>query len=127
MSYSTLFISGSIHQGHEQFSDIARGRQCSFMSFSALLCAQSCPVQQWKTCTVDQILTHGDTIYLTALQRQTIPDTETMSLNYLPDRARSFYQGNINHGEHENEAPYCTLHSALMNTFSNNNYVTIEY
>jgi len=85
MSCTTLFISGSIHQGHEQF----RGEdKCSFYEFFS-------PVsylysQQWNTCTVDQILTRGDTMYLsTALQKQTIPDIETMSLNYLPDRARS--------------------------------------
>jgi hypothetical protein len=41
LSNSTLFTLGSIHQGHERFSDVSRRRQCSFMSFSALLCAQS--------------------------------------------------------------------------------------
>jgi len=40
MSNATLFIVGSIRQGHEQFSDISRGRQCCFMSFQRcwLLC-----------------------------------------------------------------------------------------
>jgi len=88
MSNSDLFVAGSIHQGHERFSDISRGRQCSFMSFSALLCAQSYPVRQWNTCTVDQILTEGDSMYLNAFERQSIPDTETISLTYLPDRGR---------------------------------------
>jgi len=37
MSNATLFIAGSIHQGHEHFIDISRERQCCFMSFSALL------------------------------------------------------------------------------------------
>jgi hypothetical protein len=41
MSNSTLFTLGSIHLGHKRLSDVSRGRQCSFMSFSALLCAQS--------------------------------------------------------------------------------------
>ena len=36
MFNATLFTRGSIHQG---FSDISRGRQCAFMSLSALLCA----------------------------------------------------------------------------------------
>ena len=39
MSNYTLFTAGSIHQGHEGFSDRSRGKQCSFMSLSALLCA----------------------------------------------------------------------------------------
>ena len=37
------YVAGSIHQGDEMFSDISRGRQCSLMSFSALLCAQVYP------------------------------------------------------------------------------------
>jgi hypothetical protein len=48
MSNLNLFVAGSSHQGSEQFySDISRGRQCSFMSFSALLFAQTLPIQQW--------------------------------------------------------------------------------
>ena len=58
MFNAVLLIAGSIHQGHERFSDVSRGRQCSFMSFSALLFAQSCPVRFWDTATVDQILTN---------------------------------------------------------------------
>ena len=204
MQNSLLYVSGSIHQGHELFSDISRGRQCSFMSFSALLYAQVNPIEQWRRFTVDQILIQGDSMYLNALQRGHIPDTETISLNYLPNRARSslsldytstlrnqlflettqrtqletnqtpqsntnlpivvepieaqnqtniqlpivvgpseaptntnninswwlinykeFYQGRIVSDEHENEAPYFTLHSALMNTFIDNNYAFI--
>jgi hypothetical protein len=38
MSNLNLFVARSIHQGSERFySDILRGRQCPFMSFSALL------------------------------------------------------------------------------------------
>ena len=48
-----LSIAGSSHQGHERFSEISMGRQCSFMSFSALLCAQSFPVRHWDTATVE--------------------------------------------------------------------------
>jgi hypothetical protein len=57
MSNSTLFTVESIHQGHERFSEVSRGRQCSFMRFSTLLCAQSFQVQQWTTETIDKILT----------------------------------------------------------------------
>ena len=34
-----LLSRGSIHQGHEGFSGQSRGKQCSFMSLSALLTA----------------------------------------------------------------------------------------
>ena len=69
-----------------------RGRQRSFTSFSALLCAQSFPVQHWDTATVDQILIQGDRMYLNALESQRIPDTDTLSLIYLPNQARSTVQ-----------------------------------
>ena len=42
MLNAILSIAGSSHQGHERFSEVSRGRQCSFMSFSALSCAQLC-------------------------------------------------------------------------------------
>ena len=38
---------------------------------------------------------------------------------------KEFYQSRIACSEHENEAPYVTLHSALVNTFSDNNYAFI--
>ena len=92
MLNAILSIAGSSHQGHERFSEISRGRQCSFMSFSALLCAQSFPVQHWDTATVDQILIEGDRMYLNALESQRIPDTDTLCLIYLPNQARSTVQ-----------------------------------
>ena len=44
------------------------------------------------TATVDQILIEGDRMYFNALQNQNIPDTETMSLIYLPNQARWNFQ-----------------------------------
>ena len=78
MSNVILSIAGTIHQGHERFSDISSGRQRPFMSFSALLCAQSCLVRHWDTATVDKTLVEGDRMYLNALESQNIPDTETL-------------------------------------------------
>ena len=37
MSIMITSIRGSIHQGHEAFSEHSRGRQCAFMSLAALL------------------------------------------------------------------------------------------
>ncbi len=56
------------------------------MSFSALLCANTWPVEQWNACTVDKILTEGDKMYLNAFSRGDIPDVETLSLTYLPNQ-----------------------------------------
>ena len=58
------------------------------MSLSALLCANSYPVSRWTTQTVDRILVEGDAMYVKAFEEQTIPDTETLPLTSLPDRAR---------------------------------------
>ena len=97
MSKSNLFIAGSIHQGYERFSDISRGRQCSFMSFSALLFAQNLPIEQWTAATVNQILVEGDRLYLDALRSRSIPDTEVLSLNYLPIMAYWSLETNSNY------------------------------
>ena len=38
----SLIACGSIHEGHEWFSDDSRGRQAIFMCLAALLCEQFC-------------------------------------------------------------------------------------
>ena len=85
MSNAVLSIVGSIHKGHEQFSDISRGRKCSFTSFSALLCAQSDLVRHWHSATVDHIL----------IKSQSIPETQTLPLSYLPNQTRRVVQSPI--------------------------------
>ena len=92
MLSAILSIAGSSHQSHKRFSEISKERQCSFMSFSALLCAQSFPVRHWDTATVDQILIEGDRMYLNTLESQSITDTDTLSLICLPNQARSAVQ-----------------------------------
>ena len=105
MLNAILSIAGSSHQGHERFSEISRGRQCCFMSFSALLCAQSFPVQHWDTATVDQILIEGDRMYLNALESQKNRDTDTLSLIYLPNQARSTIQSPAIEVTEQNQSP----------------------
>ena len=46
-SLSMTCIRGSIHQGHEAFSEHSRGRQFAFMSLSALLFSRSYSVDSW--------------------------------------------------------------------------------
>ena len=84
MSKSNLFLAGSIHQDSERFSDISCRRQCSFMSFSVLLFAHTLLVKQWTACNVDHILAQEERFYLPAFESRSIPDTETLSLDYLP-------------------------------------------
>ena len=100
-----LPIAGSSHRGHERFSDISRGRHCCFMSFSGLLCAQSCPVRHWDTATVDQILIEGDTMYSNALDSQSIPDTDMLSLIFLPNQAHCIVQSPAIEVTEQNQSP----------------------
>ena len=73
--------------------------------FSALLCAQSFPVQHWDTATVDQILIEGDRMFLNALESQRIPDTDTLSLIYLPNQACSTVQSPAIEVTEQNQSP----------------------
>ena len=57
---------------------------CFYQFFSPI----TCKLSQWTADTVDQILTEGDAMYVKAFDDGTIPDTETLSLTYLPDRVR---------------------------------------
>ena len=50
--------SGSTDQADRRLNDVSKGRQCAFMSLSAMLLkrANSCRVSQWTTGTVYEIL-----------------------------------------------------------------------
>ena len=47
----SLIGCGSIHQGHERFSDDSRGRQEIFMRVDALLYEQFLPIREWGGAT----------------------------------------------------------------------------
>jgi len=51
---------------------------------SAFICSEFAYRSPWTSETIDEILTEGDRLYLDCLDsRGDIPDTETLSLNYL--------------------------------------------
>ena len=128
MLNAILSIAGSSYQGHERFSENSRGRQGCFMSFSALLCAQSFPVQHWDhTTTVDQILIEGDRMYLNALESQRIPDTDTLSLIYLPNQARSTVQAPAIEVTEQNQSPVEVTKSPSEANNSRQSPVVIRY
>ena len=66
-SFMITSIRGSIHQGHEAFSEHSRGRQCAFMSLSALLFNRSDSVDSWTQTNIDDVSCHGDRMYSHAL------------------------------------------------------------
>jgi hypothetical protein len=51
-----LFLSAIIHQGDELFSVHSRGKQCAFMSLSALLTARNIPLTAWSFTTFNNVL-----------------------------------------------------------------------
>ena len=49
-------IRGSIHQGHEGFSEHSRGRQCAFMSLETLLFNRSNSVDLWTQTNIRNVI-----------------------------------------------------------------------
>ena len=56
----SLIGCGSIHQGHERFSDDSRGRQEIFMCLAALLYEQFLRILEWKCQDIDLVLLQFD-------------------------------------------------------------------
>ena len=83
MPNSNLFVAGSIHQGHERFSDIS---QCFFYEFSALLRAQMLPIEQSTATTIDQILAKGNYCILILLKVDpSMTQTPCPCMDHLPN------------------------------------------
>jgi len=97
MSHSFTCISGSIHQGSNEFGTLSRGRQCSFMVLSALLRNKSHTCDLWNSAVIDQILLYGDQIFVEALENGQIPDHEQLSVNVLPNTLYSPIDNCIGH------------------------------
>jgi hypothetical protein len=83
-----LFSSSYIHQGNDLFSVQSRGKQCAFMSLSALLTAQNIPLIDWSETTfINNVLLQGDKMYLQALNDGFVvlePGVEFLSVDNLP-------------------------------------------
>jgi hypothetical protein len=58
-----LFLSSNIHQGDDLFSVHSRGKQCAFMTLSAILTAHNMPLTEWSKQTFDNVLVQGDNMY----------------------------------------------------------------
>ncbi len=82
-----LFLSANIHQGDDLFSINSRGKQCAFMSLSAVLTAQNIPLSTWSKMTIDNVLLQADQMYLNALSSGFIvldPCVDFLSVDDLP-------------------------------------------
>ena len=82
-----LFFSSDIHQGDERFRVHSRGKQCAFMSLSALLTARNIPLNLWSRITFKNALLQGDKMFLNALSSGLIilnPAVEFLSVENSP-------------------------------------------
>ena len=82
-----LFLRANIHQGNDLFSNNSKGKQCAFMTLSAILTAQNIPLIQWSKMTIDNILIQGDQMYLNTLSSGFVvldPHLEFLSVDDLP-------------------------------------------
>ena len=114
-------IRESIHQDHEAFSEHSRGTQCAFMSLAALLSNRSNSVDLWTQKNIDDILCHGDRMYLHALTSEMVPDANSLLIEELPEVATSqnnveyrlncnkFYQGRVDRSFCGDSGPCCPL------------------
>ena len=87
----TLFASANTHQGAECFNTESTGKQCAFMSLSAILTAERIPLYclsgQWSQSTIDNILVQGDYMYVKALNNGLFginPGIELTFIDNLP-------------------------------------------
>ena len=70
--FGKIQVSSKIYQGDDLFSVQSRGKQCAFMSLSALLTAHFIPLIDWSKTTYEETkctlyLIRGDKMYLQAL------------------------------------------------------------
>ena len=148
-----LFLCANIHQGDELFSVHSRGKQCAFMSLSAVLTAQNeAPnilLIDWSTTTFNNVLSQGDKMYLWAVEPTEAKNMNDLPIVVEPIEAKSINQpvdvqyndGKItnqmwfiNYGKElqglvitnlEIESHYYDIHTALLNTFLNDSYAIL--
>ncbi len=93
-----LFLSADIHQGDECFNILSRGKQCAFMSLSAILTAQHSPLIDWSKTTLNNVLMQGDKMYLKVLDNglfNLAPGVEFLSIGNLPTVVNVTYAKNM--------------------------------
>ena len=98
------------------------------MSLVTLLFNRSNSVDLW-TKNIDDILRHGDRMYLHALTNKIVPDANSLSIEELPEVSTSqnnveyrlnynkFYQGRIDR-LFCGDGPFFSLKKVLINAFS---------
>ena len=90
---------------------------CFYESFS--LCANRGDISTWTAETMDSVLAEGDSMFLKAFEERSIPDEETISLDYLPDRvlwSTMTHEKSLNEANNQNQSRYL-LEGTNVNSF----------
>ena len=99
------------------------------MSLAAVLFNRSNSADLWTETNFDDILCHGDRMYLHALTNKMVLDANSLSIEGLPEVETSqnnveyhlnyndFYQGCIDRS-FCGDGPFCSLKQVLINAFS---------
>ena len=100
------------------------------MSLAALLFNQLNSADLWTQTNIDEILCHGDCMYLHALTNKMVPDANSLSIEELPEVANTSqnnveYRFNYNKFYHgctyrsfRGDGPFCLLKQVLINALS---------
>jgi len=83
ISGNRAIIRGSIHQGHDIFSDFTRGRQCTANAAVAVaMCLLHHPLS-WTKNLIDTILLIGDVLYIKSISRCSEPHFAEINREFL--------------------------------------------
>ena len=77
-------LAANIHQGDSSFSFLSRGKQCSFISLSCLMHSQLCAVPMWTEEILNEIICHGDAIYMCGLENKLFTGDVDLLISDLP-------------------------------------------
>ncbi|XP_029671986.1 uncharacterized protein LOC115240773 [Formica exsecta] len=76
-------IRGSIHQGHDMFSDATRGKQCTAIAAVAIAMSLLHNLQTWTKNLIDTILLIGDALYVTSISKRKNPHLAEINRDFL--------------------------------------------
>jgi len=76
-------VRGRIHQSSNIFSAFSRGRQCTQMSYFAVLYSSMNNVDRWTPETIDFVLSQGDSMYNSVAHTQEYFDYTELPLSIL--------------------------------------------
>ena len=104
-------VRGRIHQSSSVFSAFSRGRQCTPISYFAVLYSSVYNVDTWTPATIDFVLSQGDSMYRSVRHSQEYFDYTELPLSvYL---SHSHHQLSCQFFSHHSNFLHCTASNAV--------------